>query len=84
MKILKPGETNTRGFLVEYDSGFVASNLSYKGKTNSDLIKEHLQYLNEFKSGTNIGKDGSLPETIIVYAVLQKWGIEYKNGYIFR
>jgi|NOAtaT_6_FD_contig_41_811131_length_1782_multi_6_in_0_out_0_3 hypothetical protein len=83
MKILKPGETNTRGFLVEYDSGFVASNLSYKGKTNSDLIKEHLQYLNEFKSGTNIGKDGSLPETIIVYAVLQKWGIENKNGRIY-
>jgi len=86
MKILKPGETNVKGFLVEYDSGFISPNLEYKGKKNLDLIKEHLtpmSFLNEFKSGTNIGKDGSLPDVVIVYAVLQKWGVENKNGRIY-
>lgn len=80
MKILRPGETG-KGILVEYDSGYISPDLAYKGRTNSELIKEHL--LREFKSGTNIGKDGSLPDVVIVYAVLQKWGIENKNGRVY-
>lgn len=83
MKILLPGETNKKGFLVEYDSGYISPDLTYKGRKNSDLIKEHLLTLNEFKSGTNIGKDGSLPDVVIVYAVLQKWGVENKNGRVY-
>jgi hypothetical protein len=81
MKILKPGETNTKGILVEYDSGFISPDLTYKGIKNSDIINEQL--LKEFKSGTNIGKDGSLPDIIYVYAVLQKWGVKNKNGRIY-
>jgi hypothetical protein len=81
MKIIKPNETGTRGILVEYDAGYISPNLSHKGTTNSDLIKEHL--LKEFKSGTNIAADGSLPEKVYVYAVLQKWGIENKNGRVY-
>ena len=65
MKIIKPGETGF-GVLIEGDAGYISSDLSYKGTTNSDLIKEQL--LREFKSGTNIGKDGSLPDVVIVLA----------------
>ena len=82
MKILRPGETG-KGILVEYDSGYISPDLTYKGRKNSDLIKEHILTLNEFQSGTNIGKDGSLPDVVIVYAVLQKWGIENKNGRVY-
>lgn len=80
MKIIKPGETGF-GVLIEGDAGYISSDLSYKGTKNSDLIKEQL--LREFKSGTNIGKDGSLPDVVIVYAVLQKYGVENKNGRIY-
>lgn len=75
MKIIKPGESG-RGILVEYDAGYLSPDLSHKGISNKDLIRE-------FKSGTNIGKDGSLPEVITMYAVLQKWGVENKNGRIY-
>jgi hypothetical protein len=75
MKIIKPGELG-RGILVEYDAGYASLDLSYKGISNKNLIRE-------FKSGTNIGKDGSLPEVITMYAVLQKWGVENKNGRIY-
>ena len=79
MKIIKPGETGF-GLMIE-NEGWISSDLSYKGTSNSDLIQEQL--LREFKSGTNIGKDGSLPDKVIVYAVLQKWGIENKNGRVY-
>lgn len=75
MKIIKPGESG-RGILVEYDAGYLSPDLSYEGISNKDLIRE-------FKSGTNIGKDGSLPDVIKMYAVLQKWGVENKNGRIY-
>jgi len=81
MKILKPNEINKTGILVEYDAGYISLGLSYKGKSNNELIQEQL--IKEFKSGTNIGKDGSLPDIVIVYAVLQKWGIENKNGRVY-
>ena len=76
IKINKNNELGVQSILVEYDAGYISSDLSYKGVKNADLIRE-------FKSGTNIGKDGSLPDVIIVYAVLQKWGIENKNGRIY-
>lgn len=81
LTINKNNELNVKSILVEYDSGYISPDLTYKGTKNSDLIKEHL--LKEFKSGTNIGKDGSLPDVIFVYAVLQKWGIENKNGRVY-
>ena len=77
MKILQPGETG-KGFLVEYDSGYISPELSCPDGvcTNQNLIRE-------FKSGTNLGLDGELPEKIEIYAVLQKWGVENKNGRIY-
>ena len=77
MKILKPNEEGY-GFLVEYDSGFVSSELSCRDGvcSNSNLIRE-------FKSGMNLTQDGPLPDKIEIYAVLQKWGVENKNGRVY-
>lgn len=77
MKILKPGEEGY-GFLVEYDSGFVSSEL-----TCQDGVCSNHNLINEFKSGLVLGQDGSLPDKIEIYAVLQKWGVENKNGRIY-
>lgn len=80
MKILKPGETGT-GFLVEYDAGFISPELSYDGTTNKDIIKEQL--LREFNSGKKLSQNDKLPDVIELYAVLQKWGVENKNGRVY-
>lgn len=77
MKILKPGEEGY-GFLVEYDSGFVSSEL-----TCQDGVCSNHNLINEFKSGLSLGQDGSLPDKIEIYAVLQKWGVENKNGRVY-
>lgn len=77
MKILKPGEEGY-GFLVEYDSGFISSEL-----TCQDGVCSNHNLINEFKSGLNLGQDGSLPDKIEIYAVLQKWGVENKNGRVY-
>ena len=77
MKILKPGEEG-HGFLVEYDSGFVSSEL-----TCQDGVCSNHNLINEFKSGLVLGQDGSLPDKIEIYAVLQKWGVENKNGRVY-
>jgi len=82
MKINTDNISNKKLILVEYDAGYITPNLSCRGGVcNMDSIKEQL--LREFKSGTNIGKDGSLPDVIYVYAVLQKYGVENKNGRIY-
>ena len=77
MKILKPGEVG-RGYLVEFDSGFISSEL-----TCQDGVCSNHNLINEFKSGLTLGKDGSLPDKIEIYAVLQKWGVENKNGRVY-
>ena len=77
MKILKPGEEG-RGYLVEFDSGFISSEL-----TCQDGVCSNHNLINEFKSGLALGKDGSLPDKIEIYAVLQKWGVENKNGRVY-
>ena len=77
MKILKPGEEGY-GFLVEYDSGFISSEL-----TCQDGVCSNHNLINEFKSGLSLGQDGALPDKIEIYAVLQKWGVENKNGSVY-
>ena len=47
MKILKPGEEGY-GYIIEYDAGYVNSNISHRGKKNGDIINETL--LREFKN----------------------------------
>ena len=78
MKILKPGEEGY-GYIIEYDAGYVNSNISHRGKKNEDIINETL--LREFKN--NLTSDGPLPDKIELYAVLQKWGVENKNGRVY-
>lgn len=77
MKLLKAGEVGT-GFLVEYDSGFLGPELGCKDGvcTNRNIIKE-------FKSGTSLGLDGELPDKIELFAVLQKYDVENKNGRVY-
>ena len=77
MKILRPGEEGY-GYLVEFDSGFISSDL-----TCQDGVCSNHNLINEFKSGLVLGKDGSLPDKIEIYAVLQKWGVENKNGRVY-
>jgi hypothetical protein len=74
MKILKPNETGIKGMLVEYDSGYINTDIKYRGRSNRDLIREF---------DNNLGRDGQLPDVIEIYAVLQKWGVENKNGRIY-
>jgi hypothetical protein len=77
MKILGPGETGL-GILIEYDSGYISPEL-----TCPDGVCSNRNILKEFKSNTNLGIDGELPEKIEIFAVLQKYGIENKNGRIY-
>ena len=81
MKILQPGETG-RGYLVEYDSGYIKPELTCKDGTCSNEAM-----LREFDSSRNsqelYSEDGSLPEKVTLYAVLQKYGVENKNGRIY-
>jgi hypothetical protein len=79
MKILKPGETGT-GFLVEYDAGYISSKIKHQGRSNSEFINEQL--IREFESNTSLASD-KLPDIIEVYAVLQKYGVENKNGRVY-
>jgi hypothetical protein len=77
MRILKPNEEGY-GYLVEYDSGYIKPELTCADGTCSN---ENL--LREFKSGMNFTTDGPLPDVIEIYAVLQKWGVENKNGRVY-
>jgi hypothetical protein len=77
MKILKPTEEG-HGYIIEYNSGYITPELTCKDGTcsNYNLIRE-------FKSNMNLTQDGPLPDKIEIYAVLQKWGVENKNGRVY-
>ncbi len=81
MFINKDNTLGKRGILVEYDAGYISPNLEYKGTNNQQLIRE-------FESGIKskdlyVGDDGKLPDKVVLYAVLQKWGVENKNGRVY-
>ncbi len=77
MKILKPNEEGY-GYVIEHGSGYITPELTCR-----DGVCSNLNLIREFKSGTNLGPNGELPEKIEVYAVLQKWGVENKNGRVY-
>lgn len=56
-----------RGLMVEYDAGYVSPN-------------HNKEFINEVKK---IGSDNFDFQNPYVYAVLQKWGVENKNGRIY-
>lgn len=69
LKILKAGETGS-GILIEQDSGFI----SPLDDRNKPLVTE----IKSLERGQSIGTD-----TLIVYVVLQKYGILNRNGRIY-
>jgi hypothetical protein len=81
MKILKPGEEGY-GYLVEYDSGYITPELTCEDGTctNANLLRE---FESSITSPDLYNEDGTLPETVVLYAVLQKYGVENKNGRIY-
>lgn len=68
MEILKNGELNKKGILVEYDAGYISP------KDNRHFITE----INKLTKGEQIIED-----PLVVYAVLQKFGVENRNGRVY-
>jgi hypothetical protein len=70
IKILKPGESGF-GFLIESDAGYLSPN----DTRNKPFITE----MKKLDSGINV----STNEPLIVYVVLQKFGVKNRNGRIY-
>tara|TARA_Y100000310_G_C20377154_1_gene666284 strand:+ start:83 stop:775 length:693 start_codon:yes stop_codon:yes gene_type:complete len=68
LEILKGNEFNKKGILIEYDAGYISPN------QNKHFINE----INKLTTGGQI-----IEEPLIVYAVLQKYGVENKNDRIY-
>ena len=68
MEILKKNELNKKGVLVEYDAGYISPN------DNRHFINE----INKLTRGESI-----VEEPLVVYAVMQKYGVENRNGRIY-
>ena len=67
MDILKGNEVNKKGILIEYDAGYISP------KDNKHFINE----INKLTRGESI-----VEEPLVVYAVMQKYGVENRNGRI--
>lgn len=67
MKILKNGESG-KGILIEYDAGYISPN------DNRHFISE----VNKLSKGEPI-----IEEPLYVYAVMQKYDVENRNGRIY-
>lgn len=70
IKIIKAGESGF-GFLVESDAGFISPN----DVRNKPFINE----MKQLESGGKL----NLNEPLIVYVVLQKYGVKNRNGRIY-
>lgn len=68
MEILKNNDLNKKGILVEYDAGYISP------KDNRHFINE----INKLTKGEQIIED-----PLVVYAVLQKYGVENRNGRVY-
>jgi hypothetical protein len=68
MEILKSNELNKKGILVEYDAGYISP------KDNRHFVNE----INKLTKGEQIIED-----PLVVYAVLQKYGVENRNGRVY-
>jgi hypothetical protein len=69
IKILKPGQTG-HGVLIEQDAGYIDP----KDKRNLPFVTE-TKKLNEGKA--------IITEPLVLYVVLQKYGVENRNGRIY-
>lgn len=68
MDILKGNEVNKKGILIEYDAGYISP------KDNKHFINE----INKLTRGESI-----VEEPLVVYAVMQKYGVENRNGRVY-
>lgn len=68
MDILKGNEINKKGILIEYDAGYISPN------DNKHFINE----INKLTRGESI-----VEEPLVVYAVMQKYGVENRNGRVY-
>ena len=68
MDILKGNEVNKKGILIEYDAGYISP------KDNKHFINE----INKLTRGESI-----VEEPLVVYVVMQKYGVENRNGRIY-
>jgi hypothetical protein len=68
MNILNTNEENKKGILIEYDAGYISP------KDNKEFINE----VNKLTKGEKI-----IEEPLVVYAVLQKYGVENRNERVY-
>lgn len=68
MEILKRNELNKKGVLIEYDAGYISP------KDNRHFISE----VNKLSQGQSI-----IEEPLVVYAVMQKYGVENRNERVY-
>lgn len=69
IEILKPGETGY-GIMIEQDAGYISP--------NDDRNKPFINEINKIGKGEKI-----IEEPLIIYVVLQKYGVENRNGRIY-
>jgi hypothetical protein len=68
MEIIKKNQFNKKGILIEYDSGYISP------KDNRHFINE----VNKLSEGQPI-----IEEPLVVYAVMQKYGVENRNERVY-
>ena len=68
MEILKQNEIDKKGILIEYDAGYISPN------DNRHFITE----INKLTKGESVVEEPS-----VVYAVMQKYGVENRNGRVY-
>ncbi len=68
MEVLKNDQTGKKGILIEYDAGYISP------KKNKHFISE----VNKLTKGEPI-----IEEPLYVYAVMQKYDVENRNGRIY-
>jgi len=68
IEVLKGNELNKKGLLIEYDAGYISP------QDNKHFINE----INKLTRGDSI-----IEEPLVVYAVMQKYGIENKNERVY-
>jgi hypothetical protein len=68
MEIIRKNEINKKGILIEYDAGYISP------KDNKRFVNE----VNKLSQGQQVVTD-----PLIVYAVMQKYGVENKNERVY-
>jgi hypothetical protein len=68
MEVIKKNEINKKGILIEYDAGHISP------KDNKNFVNE----VNKLTQGQQI-----IEEPLVVYAVMQKYGVENKNERVY-